>query len=288
MPASSMARSMARAGSSAFSSIRTRSKASQDEHPGALGEYKAVAVGGEGTRCAFRSIVPVGSEGSQHGVAFHDAVGDWRIHAADQNDRVNARPDVAQRISNCVGRRCAAGSHHVAHAAEPEAQADLTRLRTYRATGNAEEADLLRLPAVPQPVLLFREILRATTSTQHDADLPLFLHGHLLNREPGIFEGFCGSRNGHGHYARDVLALFGVNPGEFVKIFHFTCNVHGQMAGIETRDAAYAAFSGEHCTAECVSADAIGAYDPHTSDNCPRIHVVVQMWDCRCRLRKSL
>ena len=56
--------------------------------------------------------------------------------------------------------------------------------------GMREHADFLRIAGVPQPELLFAEVLRAAAGAEHDADLALFFQRHAGGIEPGFLERF--------------------------------------------------------------------------------------------------
>ena len=232
--------------------------------------HEAVAVGGKWTRRALRSVVPGLSERAQQRVAFDDARGDRRIHAAHQKHRQHARLNMLVGIADGVGRRSAARRHHVAVAAKSKAHADFAGQRSHSAAGNAEQADLFYVSAVPEAVLLLGKFLRAAAGSQNHADLALLLHRHGGGIEAGILDGFGGCGNGQRHDAGDMLALARVHPRQFVKFGNFAGDMYRQGGRIEARDAFYAGFAGEKGAAKGFFAYAVGADDAHSSDDDPR------------------
>ena len=89
-------------------------------------------------------------------------------------------------IANGVGRRRAARRDHVAIAAKSEAHADFAGQRAHGAAGDAEQADLLDVSGVPEPVLLFGKFLSATARAEDHANLALLLHRHVGVIDAGV------------------------------------------------------------------------------------------------------
>ena len=114
---------------------------------------------------------------------------------------------------------------HVAVAAKSEAHADFAGKRSHGAAGNAEQADLLDVSAMPEPVLLLGKFLRAAARAQNHADLALFFHRHGGGIEAGILDRFGRGGDSQRHYAGDVFAFARVHPGKFVKLRNFAGDV---------------------------------------------------------------
>ena len=162
--------------------------------------HEAIAVGGKRTRRALGIVVPRLGQRAQQRVALDDSRRDRRIHAAHQKHRQHARLDVLVGVADGIGRRSAARGHHVAVAAKAEAHADFAGDRAHGAAGDAEQADLLDVSAVPEPVLLFGKFLRAAAGAENHADLALFVHRHGGGIEARVLDGF--GRGGHRPAAR--------------------------------------------------------------------------------------
>ncbi len=184
----------------------------QDEHPRPFGDDEAIAVRREGPGGALRRMVPRCRHDAHQREALHDAGGDRGVDAAGEHHRQHAKLDLAEGITDRVGGRRAAGRHHVAHAPQPEVHAHLARERAHRPAGDAEEAHLFDVPRIPEPVLLFAELLRAAAGAQYDADLALLLQAHTFCLDAGVAERFIGGCDRQRHRARDVFALVLLHP----------------------------------------------------------------------------
>src|SRR5580700_9118628 len=107
-------------------------------------------------------MVPGLRERAQQSVAFDNAGSDWRIHAADQKHRLHAGLNVLIGVAECVRGGCTAGGDHMTVASKAEAHTDFAGDRAHGSARNAEEADLLDVSGMPEPVLFFGEFLCAT------------------------------------------------------------------------------------------------------------------------------
>src|SRR5580658_3937742 len=238
-----------------------------NEHPRALGDHKAVAVGGKRARGALRRLVPRLRQRPQKGVAFDDASGDWRVNSTHQKHRLHSRLNMLVGITKGIGGRSTTGGDHVAVPAKTEAHADLARNRAHSSAWNTEQADLLDVAGMPKPVLFFRELLRAATRPEDYADLAFFLHAHCGWIESGVLDSFARCGNGQGHHPGNMLALAGIDPGEFVELGNLARDVYRKVGRIKARNAFDAGFSRENGTAKGLLADAVGADHAHSSDN---------------------
>ena len=123
------------------------------------------------------------------------------------------------------------------------------------------------LPGEPQAHLLFGEFLRAAARAQHHADFALLLQRQLRGIHAGIAQRFGRRRQRQRHYARNMLALVRVHPGQLVEVLNFAGNLHGQLAGIEAADALHAADAVKHGAAERLVANTVGADRAHSRDD---------------------
>src|SRR5581483_5978926 len=190
---------------------------------------------------------------AHQGEPLHDAESEGRIYAAAQHHGQNAGLKLAIGEADGIGGRGTAAGHDLAGTAEAETHTDLTGHGSHGAAGNTEKADLLDLPGMVQPVLLFAEIHRPAAGAQQHADLALFIHAHGGKSgriKAGGLQSFGRRRNSHGNGARDVLAFVGVYPGKLVEVFEFATDVYRQFRRIKARDAGYAAFAGQQCPAK--------------------------------------
>ena len=152
-------------------------------------------------------------------------------------------------------------------AAAAEAHGDFARDRAHGSAWDAKQADLLDVSGVPEAVLLFGKLLRAAARAEDHADLALLVERHRVVVEAGVFQCFVGSGHGQRHYARYVLALARIDPGELVEFRNFSGNVHGQAAGIEARNAFDARSAFKHGARERILADAVRADHAHSGDD---------------------
>src|SRR5215469_5955140 len=110
-------------------------------------------------------MIPRLRQSAQQRVPLDNSRGNGGINAADQKQRLYPSLDVLVCVADRIGRGSASCCDHVTVAAKTESHANLARNRSHCSTGNAEDADLLHLSAMPQPVLLFGKLLCATAST---------------------------------------------------------------------------------------------------------------------------
>src|SRR5215470_13390919 len=101
----------------------------------------------------------------------------------------------------------------MAVSAKAEAHGDFTRDRPHRPAGNAEKADLLNVPGVPQAVLLFGKLLGAAARAKDHADLALLRERHLHRIETRILQSLSRGCDCQRHDARHMLALTRIYPG---------------------------------------------------------------------------
>ncbi len=151
--------------------------------------------------------------------------------------------------------------------AEAEAHGDFAGNGAHSAAGDAEKAHLLDASGVPEAVLFLGELLRAAARAEDHANLPLLVEVHPGMVEAGVCEGLGGSGDGEGHHTRDVLALPGIDPGEFVEIRDLAGNLDRQTAGIKPRNALHAGLAGKDCPGKGRLANAIGADDAESGDD---------------------
>ena len=123
-------------------------------------------------------MIPRLCQRAQQRVSLDDPRRNRGVNAAHQKHRLYAGLNVLISVANRVCRRSAARRNHVAVSAESETHADFARDRPHRSAGNAENADLFHVPAMPQPVLLFGKFLRAAARPENHANLAFFLHRH--------------------------------------------------------------------------------------------------------------
>ena len=115
-----------------------------------------------------------------------------------------------------------------------------------------------------------------------------------VRSSPRILNRFvcCGNRKRH--YARNVLALARIHPGEFIKLRNFAGNVNRQGRRIEAGNAFDSRFTRKNGPAKRFFADAVGTDNTHSSDHYTREHVgfrclreryVTPKWDNRTECR---
>ena len=239
----------------------------EDKHPGTFGDYESVAIGGKGARGALRRMIPGLGKGAQQRVALDDSGSDWRIYATDQKHGLHACLNVLIGVTEGVGGRSASGGDHVAVAAKAEAHADFAGNRAHGSAGNAEQAHLLDVSGMPEPVLFFGEFLGAAAGAEDHADFAFFVHRHGRRVEAGVPDGFAGGGYCQGYDAGHVLALTRIDPGEFVKFGNLAGNVHREVGGIKPRNALHAGLSRKNGAAEGFFADAVRADHADSGDN---------------------
>src|SRR5207302_3105538 len=203
----------------------------ENEHPRALSQDKAIAVGGEWTRRTLGSMIPGLGERAQQRIAFDNSGRDGRIHTAHQEHRLHASLNVLVGVTDGVSGRGAAGSDYVAVPAKAEAHADFAGKRAHCAAGNAEDTDLLYVSAVPEPILFLGKFLRAAPGTEDHANLPFLVQRHGCGIEASILDCFCRSSKHQRHDARNVLAFTRIHPGQFVKLRNLAGNVYWERRG---------------------------------------------------------
>src|SRR5579863_7461174 len=157
-------------------------------------------------------------------------------------------------------------------AAESEAHADFARDGAHRAARDAEQADLLNVVGMPEPVLFFRKFLCAASSAEDDSDLAFLIHRHRGGIEAGVLDGFARRGDSERHDTGNVLAFTSINPGKLIKFGDLAGDVHRQFRWIETRNAFYSGFSRENGAAKSFLADAIRADHAHAGDNYASSH----------------
>ena len=140
-------------------------------------------------------------------------------------------------ITDGVSGRGAAGRHYVAVAAKSEAHADFAGKRAHCAAGNAEDAHLLHVSAVPKPILLLGKFLRAAPGAQDYANLPFLVQRHGYGIETRISDCFCRGSKRQWHGAGNVLAFTRIHPGQFVKLRNLAGYVYRERRGVKARDA---------------------------------------------------
>ena len=161
----------------------------------------------------------------------------------------------------------------MAVAAKAKAHADFAGNGAHGAAGNAEQADLLDVSGMPEPVLFFGKFLRAAAGAEDHADFALLLHRTWRRgSSAGVLNGFGRGGNRQRHDARDMFALARVDPGQFVEFRNFAGNVHRQVGRIETRNAFDAGFARKNGAAKSFFAHAIRADDAHSGDHYAREH----------------
>ena len=151
-----------------------------------------------------------------------------RIHATHQKHGQHAGLNMLVGVTDGVGGRSAARSHHVAVAAKSKTHADFAGQRSHGAAWNAEKADLLDVSAMPEPVLLFGKFLGAAPGPENHANLTLLLHRHGGGIESRVLDGFRGRGHGQRHHAGNVFAFARVHPGQFVKLGNLARDLYRQ------------------------------------------------------------
>src|SRR5438445_13604472 len=111
-------------------------------------------------------MVPGLRERAQQGITFDEARRDRRIYATDQEHGLHSGVHVLVGITEGVRGGSAAGGDYVAVPSKSEAHTDFTRDRAHGSARNAEQADLLDMPGMPEPVLFLGELLRAAARAQ--------------------------------------------------------------------------------------------------------------------------
>ena len=81
-----------------------------------------------------------------------------------------------------------------------------------------------------------------------------------------------GGGNRQGHDARNMLALAGIHPGQFVELRNFARDMHRQVGRIEAGNALHARLARQNGAAEGFLADAIGTDHAHAGNNDAREH----------------
>src|SRR5689334_15476039 len=128
---------------------------------------------------------------------------------------------------------------------------------------------------MPQPVLLFGKFLRTTARADHDADLPLLIHRHVLGLKSSVGDGFARGGHAQRHDPADMFAFVGGDPGELVEVLHFAGDLYGTGAGIEACDPLHTTFSVKHGATERRPANSIRADHAHAGDHDSRFHATL-------------
>ena len=116
----------------------------------------------------------------------------------------------------------------MAHPAKAKTHAHFARQRSHSAARDAEEAHLLNLAFIPEPVLLFRKFLSAATRAQNDSYAALLFHRKLLGINTRIRQGLARCRDCQRDNPRNMFALVRINPGQLVKVLNLAGNLHGK------------------------------------------------------------
>src|SRR5215469_15996682 len=158
----------------------------EHKHPRPFRENEAIAVGRKRPRGTLGLVVPGLRQRAHERIALDDSRCDRSVYPSNKKHRLNARLDMLVGEPKRVARRRTARRDHVAVSTETKAHGDFAGDRPHGSARNAEQADLLDMTGVPEPILLLRKLLRSPSGAENHTDLPLLFERHLRGIEACI------------------------------------------------------------------------------------------------------